>query len=245
MYKVFLPQISNQIEPYYGLAWANQPLSDIDLLKASWFYVWSCKIIKHPTAQSVPMCKKTLDTSLPKDYSGFMLVFNEPNVSVQDNLTVDQAVVEYDKIRNYYPNAKLVVGNVSIFATKWLKDFCARRQIERVGIHCYEEYYINSAYISDKLDDLYSTINLPMWVTEFNNIYPDTDKFGRLLDTITSKSYVERVAPFTNRQAGTEWWELPNCDLVDKTGTLTTKGQIYVSQRKKIGGNVENGKMVK
>lgn len=233
MYKTFLPVVSKQSEPYYGLGLAHPAYTDLDLLGTRWFYVWGCNPnAKHPGQEYVPMCKPKLNTAMGRKYSGNMLVFNEPNVSIQDNLSPEQAAIEFAKVKDFYGDARFIVGNVSIFATDWLREFSKLTKIERVGVHCYHEAWITLSYIEKELDRLYKDLQMPIWVTEFNTRAHEK-AFEQMLEIFASRSYIERIAPFTNRQAGEEWWHYPGADLVSKDGVLNAKGSIYASSTKR------------
>lgn len=231
-YRVYFPQVNGPRPPFYGLAWANQPDSDLPLLGAEWFYVWSCQALQRQGLVSVPMLKATQAPALPADYAGPLLVFNEPNVAIQDNLSPSRGVALYREFMSRLPKAQPVVGNVSIFATDWLRDFVRQEPLTRVGVHCYLEAWVSLEYVSRELDRLYADLKLPVWVTEFNNLSPDAAVFSSLLRLLESKPYVERVAPFTNRQLG-DWWDLPECSLVSPAGELLPKGRAYLEGRRR------------
>lgn len=232
--KVYLPLVQGPSAPppFYGLAWANQPPADLSLLAADWFYVWGESLLSLQGLQSVPMLRPGWAGRLPASYSGPLLFLNEPNVTIQDNLSPAAAAADFRRVKERYPAAQPVVGNVSIWATRWLREFAQLEPVTRVGVHCYLEAGFGVAYCDRELERLHADLGVPIWVTEFNNVSPALEPFCDLLAMLESKPWVERIAPFTNRQLG-DWWDLPHCSLVAADGSLLPKGRAYVERRQR------------
>ncbi len=93
---------------------------DLSLVGADWYYNYAGH---SPTSQAmavqgigfVPMSWAGEDPKLDKNYGGYLLVFNEPEVSGQANLDQRQAVNLYLALKKKYSRATLVVGGVSAF----------------------------------------------------------------------------------------------------------------------------------
>ena len=67
------------------------------------------------------------------------------------------------------------------------------------------------------------------WITEFGVMSGDLEIFKRLVTWMTSQEWIERIAPYTNRQPYTnDWWVVSHgVDLVAPDGTLTPCGKWY------------------
>lgn len=235
-YKVFLPVIISS-EPKYGLAMAHpEYYEDIDKLDVSWWYDWSDGNFGKPGY--IPMLwRGNISSKIPQDYAGYILVFNEPNLPSQSNLSVEEAVKRYKEVRNYYKFAKLVVGGTSIFATDYLEEFINDLKRDNFPlpdyyhVHAYIEDWINLNYIKAQIEKYYKITGGNIWITEFNTVYPHADnEFLEGLKYLDSLDYVKRIAVYTNRQLDSDYiagWALCGCDLVNPDGSLTNKGTLY------------------
>jgi hypothetical protein len=93
---------------------------DIESLGVQWYYNYSGSSPISIEMASVgiifiPMSYDGEDPKLPTEYTGYLLVFNEPDVRSQANLNQRQAVDRYLALKNKYKKAILVVGGVSAF----------------------------------------------------------------------------------------------------------------------------------
>ncbi len=224
MFELFLPLVLNPAPTgaYCGLAMAVPAPEDLDLLGVSWWYDWT------PTG-GVPMLwsGKPSDAILP-DYAGEILVFNEPNLEIQANLSPVEAAARSRVLRERYPQATLIAGGTSIWAVDWMRDYLnAGGQADKIHIHAYAEAWIGVDEIEYYLRQ-YEKFGLPIWVTEFNNLSADVNEFRAMLDLFSQHPQIERIAAYTNRQPHTgALWELPYLVELTPGGVLTEKGQAY------------------
>lgn len=225
MFKIYLPVISKSCGKF-GLATSNPIEEDIKNLGVSWWYNWS-------DTGNIPMLwKGNISQNIPKDYSGYILVFNEPNNSFQSNLPVDDAVKRYISVREYYHKAKLVVGGTSIFAFEWLRNFVnetVNNPPDFYHIHVYIESWIDLNQIKIWMTEHEKFLNRNLWVTETNAVYPHTDEeFEGLIIYLDSLSYVDKIAVYTNRQNKEDKINyLEGCSLVNDDGSLTKRGKWF------------------
>ena len=81
-YKVFIPIVlKDYVPPHYdenkGIALVTNQLSDLDMVGAGWYYVWSCDCTRLNDNRYVPMSYAGLiPECLPIDYDGFVLFLN-------------------------------------------------------------------------------------------------------------------------------------------------------------------------
>jgi len=219
---------------------AYPPISDKALLGADWYYNWSTTPFQNYTSGFIPMLFCGSSTSgIPANYSGTVLVFNEPNVDTQCDRTAAEAVADYLIIRAALPYADLIPGGSSVWAnTTWLQPFVnglhAAGQYPRAyHIHAYVEYGWSVAQIQTWISQAHTITGTPLWITEFNAIPgPDPVKFQQIYSWIKAQSYIEKYAPYTNRQmmnalTPTPTWQIPGMELVNNSGTLTSLGVVY------------------
>ena len=192
-----------------GIAMVTNNLADLDAVGADWFYNWTTYPTASADIRNVPMSREGLfDTNLlPSDYAGYMLVFNEPN-NVEPfgaNLTPQVAAVRYITIRAAYPNAVMVVGNCSAWATDWYSGFvnalnAAGEPIPtHWGIHGYIEAWITTPQLVTWWTQAHNVTGGTYWVTEFADTTGNTASFSGLLSAIITTSWIDRYAYFTNR----------------------------------------------
>lgn len=220
-----------------GIAMAYAIPADVEAVGASWFYYYgSCSEPK-----CVPMSWCGEDINLSPDYSGFALMFNEPENEVQCNITPEVALSRYEVLITKYPNAKWVVGN-SIFCCRlgdWLHTFRSLIIDNTLplpyawGIHIYvggRDIRTMMFIIRNRLESLHNDFNAPIWVTEFAAVDGNIKMDDALLEYLKSVPWIERYAYFTNRAKGDEpWypsgWKVQLFDF--DTGNLTNIGRWY------------------
>lgn len=236
MHHVFLPLASKNWESSHfdfnkGIALNDGTYlqSDMSDMGAGWYYTWT--EFPNPNSQSstfaeyVPMSYYGLyDTNLlSTDYDGWILFLNEPNNPAPYGSAIGSRLgaQRYADFVATYPNAKLVVGNVSVFATGWFINFWDELKTNYpdtpfpiyYGIHGYTEDWINlywvSSWINGFPDFIYRSTGIypkEIWITEFCETTGDTVAFQDLLDLWYSNSYVTRYAYFTNRYDPLQPW---------------------------------------
>lgn len=237
-YRVYLPMAQKVgPEPYFGLAMAYDEPTDLSSLKAGWYYNWSPNG-DAPGAEFVPMSYSGETIGLPADYSGYLLVFNEPNLGAPNGcgLSPQAAAGQYAALRESYPRAKFVVGGWSVFASSWASSFVhelKERNIplpERWHAHAYTEAWITPSKAQKFLSDFQKLTGGKYWITEYGSPAGVLRDFQSMTDWFLAQSWIERIAPYTNRQpAGAAWAIGSGVDLVDLDDQLTDIGKFYAS----------------
>ena len=251
-YRVFIPLVlKNYISPHYdenkGIALVTNQLSDLDMVGAGWYYVWSCDCTRLNDNRYVPMSYAGLvPECLPIDYDGFVLFLNEPNNIAPYGSAIQpiEAAKRYADFVQARPNAKLIVGNASAWSSMWYIEFLIELNTnypdipkpQYYGFHGYVESWITVEQLSTWWDATegfiyhYSGIHPEVWVTEFADTTGNTESFSSLLDVIDSREYMTRYAYFTNRYDPEaeyipgEWYDF---NLVNSNGSLTPIGEVY------------------
>ncbi len=176
--------------------------------------------------------------NLPSNYNGFLLVFNEPNnpEPFGCDITPQEAVARFQRLRKALPQAKMVIGGVSIWAIEWLKSFLEEYKlsggevpdIEALAVHAYIEEWITVDIVRAFMLKTRSFTSLPVWVTEMGSCDGLPETMDSLITMISGLKWVERYAAYTNRQSGHESWAI--CDgvvLFSWDGYLTPAGRAY------------------
>lgn len=235
-YTNFLPLILNNWEsPHFdfnkGIALNDGTYLDSDLqtMGAGWYYTWT--EFPNPNSQSstfaeyIPMSYYGLyDTNLlSTDYDGFVLFLNEPNSAQPYGAGIGskEAAYRYSEFVKMYPNAKLVVGNVSAWGAGWFLNFWTELILmypdtplpDYYGMHGYVEEWITVSDLESWWSGLPGlayqiTGKYPkeIWITEFADTTGNTENLKVLMDYIESNPYITRYAYFTNRYDPLQPW---------------------------------------
>ncbi|MFE0756531.1 glycosyl hydrolase [Inquilinus sp. NPDC058860] len=216
-------------------------------LDASWYYTWNTTPIDGAgAAQFVPMIwsdgAKT-DRQVAQLEAGSrpcaLLAFNEPDGRRQADMSVDQAVGAWDRLR---PLARRIGSPAAVNALgPWFESFSARmaeqgKDYDFIAVHWYGAPSAKS--FLRKIDYIHETFKKPIWITEFavsdwaardgrRNRYSTeaTERFMRtVLPELERRPYVERYAWMG---AGAYREATVTSRLVDDSGALTPLGRIY------------------
>ncbi len=217
--------------------------------KVLWWRTWGSCPTNPPGC--IPQSTFGENPGLPVGYDGYVLLFNEPNIQGggSNYMPYDQAVPAYMAFRSQFPNAKIVVGNISLWTPGWYEFFynlciatpgCIAPNY--VGWHEYTDNLQdarNSSLFLDSRHDVQSHGAI-MWITEFGDTNGDIYNDTLMVKAFRSKPYIERWAYFTNRAQENEvWWPSmwDNMQLFDwNTDALTDQGiwfrqTLYCSDR--------------
>lgn len=231
-----------------GLAMAY-PVYQEDLQRLGdnvWFYDWASNHYNNPNY--VPMSYKGEDPNLSFEYSGYILLFNEPNGEVPYGypINVSDGVSIYAGLIQEYPHAKFVVGNVIFWGSwnDWIVDFknlCQQQGISVPnywGLHVYldtkgyEDYF--TSFTINELTALHDQIGGTFWITEFADIHANILMDDRLIQIFESHNWIDRWAYFTNRISGEAGEPIPpgwTCELFNwSTGNPTLVGSWYIGE---------------
>lgn len=213
---------------------------DKDNLKVNWWYDWGINHLDDPTY--VPMMRSGLETSLPQDYDGFCLIFCEPENKEPNGypLTSTEMVAHYANALYYHPKTKFIVGGVGWNYYKTLADFktkCIAQGISLpYGWHVHAYIYRSAGYTVGKIEAgllKFKALTGEIWITEYaapdsnSHTLPDFKSLTTWI--IVQNGWINRFSAYTNRQSGTNVWEIgKGCNLIDfKTGELTAIGKYY------------------
>ena len=239
--------------PKKGVAAWSAPGFDTALTasKASWYYDWSPSRIDHigsARPEFVPMiwgAKNTDSATLAtaRSQGSVLLGFNEPDMSSQSNMTVEQALDLWPKLQT----TGLRLGSPAVAADAatpggWLDRFmsgAAARgyRVDFITVHWYgSDFRPGSAVdqLRTYLQAIHDRYRLPIWVTEYALIsfsgggsqYPAPDQQAAFVSQsaamLDSLSYVERYAWFglvaSGAQTGTALFQ---------NGAATPTGVAY------------------
>lgn len=219
----------------------------IKRLDARWYYTWNTEPIEQAgSAQFVPMiwsdgAKADRQVAQlgrdPKPCA--LLAFNEPDGRRQADMSVDEAVGAWDRLR---PLARRIGSPAAVNALgPWFEGFSARlaeqgKDYDFVAVHWYGAPSAKS--FLRKIDDIHDTYKKPIWITEFavsdwaardgrKNRYSTeaTERFmTTVLPELERRPYVERYAWMG---AGAYREATVTSRLVDDSGALTALGRIY------------------
>jgi hypothetical protein len=199
---------------------ATGALADVG---ASWFYTWASDTqgITAPTGvEFVPMIwgagsVNPTQLSQAQSLGSTLLGFNEPDMSGQANMSVNQALSLWPQLQ--VTNMRLGAPAVAYGGDTpggWLDQFIsgARAQNYRVDfipLHWYGSDFSSAAAgeLESYIQAVYNRYQLPIWITEYALIdfsgptYPSQDQQVDFINSSTamfdSLSYVERYAWFS------------------------------------------------
>lgn len=227
------------IELQKGLAMSFPSQEDLTKLGDVWYYNWgACPL---GATNCVPMSWCGEDPNLPLNYSGYLLLFNEPEVETQCNITPQHGIDDYMFLKMKYPAAKFVVGN-SIFWGSWqywlnfFWDICNANKDciipQYWGIHVYISGNTDwIPYIDAQLTRLHKRLGGTFWITEFAEINGNINTDNALVSLFLHTPWIARWAYFTNRSQATDPWVINGwkVDLFDwNTGEPTDIGTWYI-----------------
>jgi hypothetical protein len=178
--------------------------------------------------------------NLPKDYSGYLLVFNEPNnpEPYGCHISAEVAINNYKILVQTFPNAKMVVGGTSSTAINWLTSFVSLIKSEKLpkpyayASHGYPQGNITVSKVKSEWTKAHNITGSKLWITEYSTVNGKLSDFKSMTDWIRKQPWIERYATFTNRSNPvTDIWEIKNkVDLIDwNTGNFTPMGKYYSS----------------
>lgn len=236
------PESERVVPLEIGLAWPHQTdrlSQNLEALNMSWFFTnWNPELLEKYKDIYIPITRCGLVSELeglPKDYDGYLLVFNEPNLPEPNGcpLTPEVAAGRYRALREAFPNTKMVVGNVSAWEiSDWLShlaDLVADNPPYAWGVHGYVEKRITPEYISDLVNNFITEYSNSgrIWVTEAGVCSGNIEVLKTFLEELVGIEQIERIAFYTDNQPDGVSWGI--CDgrinLKDGKGGLTPMGE--------------------
>jgi hypothetical protein len=216
---------------------------DLGTLGCSWYYVWGCNQASLVDPRYIPMSRDGKMVDLPDGYAGYLLVFNEPNVHEPNgcNTKVAVGLCRYKSLVEKYPLAKMVVCGVNqgdgTSSENWIKAF--RDGLPDYGLvkpygYALHGYCTGSkstpALLESWWKKIHSWVNLPIWITEYNDTKGRAGNLKSITEWIKQQSWIERYACFTNRSNSEPWAIGSGCNLINwDTGQPTKSGVYYAS----------------
>ncbi|MDR2816646.1 MAG: glycoside hydrolase family protein [Proteiniphilum sp.] len=162
-----------------ALDWANRIVS----LKANWYYNWGnddvtagVKGVEYvPMIWGHTMVNKGVCDRINQMYSEgkifYVLGFNEPDLKEESNMSVAQALDDWEFLcNNLDKRIKLVSPAPSYPSRQWLVDFmngaAARNlRVDYVAVHIYAG--IGTSIYESAIRDVYNKFGKQVWITEF------------------------------------------------------------------------------
>lgn len=132
---------------------------------------------------------------LPKDYSGDLLVLNEPRLKTQANKSPSEAVDIFRWTRIAYPSAKIYFPQFALdnpeeclrwyseFVIKYFNTYNEKPKVEGIGVHVYTNTVHEVDYLVSKFTDSFKDSGLKFIVSEFgvtwsrDELYSDNSEY--------------------------------------------------------------------
>ncbi|MBI5035553.1 MAG: hypothetical protein HZB51_34105 [Chloroflexi bacterium] len=255
MYRVYLPLvykdwIGTQPSPKKGVSspWTE---NDAKTLRATWAYNWSPNTnYAWENFEGVPMIWGIGDIDKPLlGNSQYALLFNEPDLVGQANISPSAAVSLTRKIFLAHPDRKWISPAPSQINPAWLMEWRAQYveaygeepPITGIALHCYAFVASDCIAYVRSMVTLAEEWNLDeVWVTEFafptgldRTLADATHELEMFLDYLDDEPRVARYAAYTTRLAGDEFeWGSPDYAniaplLTYRRGARTPFGRVY------------------
>ena len=249
----FLPSYG-QVSPKRGLAYGYHTTADINAIAPgtngiSWWYNWSdspdaaiASYYQSISVEFVPMVwggsfnEATVIANI-KPGTKYLLAFNEPNFTVQANLTPAQAVALWPKIEAIAAAKNLEIvsasaaygGNMSGYgsAITWHDEFfslCPTCKVDHIAFHAYDANVSSLIGVVGTM----KKYGRPIWVTEFalwDPVQPAATKLTYLQQSVQAFENdpdIYRYSWFSGRVSSN-----PSIDIFGANGVLTTLGAAY------------------
>jgi hypothetical protein len=237
-------------------AWSVPDASqDLARSGASWYYTWSAEpgITGPPGVQFIPMVWGSADVTPAtlaqvRGEGHVLLSFNEPDLSSQANMTVDQALALWPKLMaTGMELGSPAVATDAATPGSWLDQFMQGAQargyrVSFIDVHWYGADFATAAAVGqlrDYLQAIHARYHRPIWITELGLVsyagpapaYPTPPQQSAFLTAANAMlarlGYVQRYA----------WFALPatsgdgSLGLFSADGTPTDVGQAFENAR--------------
>jgi hypothetical protein len=241
-----------QVSPKRGIAYGSNSLSDMNTLKkgVSWWYNWTnvpdAGLVNYYSSlgvEYVPMAwnsnfNTTDFISKIKPGAKYLLTFNEPNLSVESNMTPEQAASAWPQIEQIASAKNLeIVSAAAIYCSggvggyndpiAWHNQFfkvCPNCKVDYIAFHTYEGTSGGAIALTNNV----TVFNRPVWITEFSDYNASSASIENqyMLDVVNSyegNPDVFRYSWFTGRRS-----DAPVINIYGNDGVLTPLGNTYV-----------------
>lgn len=249
-YHTYLPFVATPPMPIVGLACTYRSEDDFARLGTKLYYHWSCDPSLLWDPRYIPMSRNGDMPDLPEGYSGYLLVFNEPNVSEPGgcDMTPEQCAPLYDAICERYPAAKIIATGLSYinwngYIGSWIDDFIPLIKILPYAwsLHAYyDNYGMHHEALEEWIIERHETLGTEIWVTEWADTSGNNANNEAFASWMDKQPWIKAWFYFCNRIDWSQPWTsaLGNwkLDLFDyTTGVPTPRGEWmmdYISRRK-------------
>lgn len=254
---IFTATISASEKKGIGLADLNSK-SRVESLHVKWYYTWKPQPIKGITQiEFVPMLTgktRKVDSQISELLKlkniPYLLAFNEPDRTDQDNMSVEEVVQLWPKISVL--SKKISSPAISGPLTPWFDKFyrIAKKhdiKYDFMAIHVYCPP--DATKFLNQLDQTYSKYKMPIWITEFavadwsvskrnckkpkdmcKNRYSEDEVMTfmkTVLPELEKRPFIERYAWYgAGKLAYSQEAGRPS-RLFEKDGSLTPLGKFY------------------
>ncbi|MDI3320938.1 glycosyl hydrolase [Pinibacter soli] len=235
--------------------WAD----NIKNLNANWYYTWGTTTGLDPDApkgiEFVPMfwshtnvTQANIDVVNQMYRDGkifFVLGFNEPDLTAESNMSVSQALDDWETLCNKLdPGIKLVSPAVSWPGAAWFDQFMQGVQqrnlrVDYIALHIYMGQ--SPSTYATQVSNIYNKYSKRVWITEFaprddnaTSGHPETNHYSsdwilanfmpQVLNSYESMDAVFRYSWFSGSPTMAGLW---TSMLVDKNGAPTNLGNYY------------------
>ncbi len=221
---------------YYN--WADRPTANV--ISTHQNYIEYCPMLWNGSWNATALTNY-LDAHPEVKY---LLTFNEPNFSLQANMTPAAAAAIWPQVETIANKYKLKIvspamsycpekclsGYNKVHGTKWLDDFftaCPTCRVDHIAVHVYDTWF----YGFKGVVDLYKKYNKPLWITEFdysnsNSSVQHAALMVDVLDYMEKDPDIFRYSWFLSRSDNAT----ASTDLFTQaSGTLTDLGKIYMN----------------
>ncbi len=215
-YRLFLPMWQPPHAGKLGLSGGTPEQAQV--LGASWLYDWSPAPPVDEWIESVPMIGHAgvVDAALGGN-SQWILGFNEPDLTVQSNISPERAGVLWREIERLYPGRKLV--SPAVIDPLWLdhmrNDYISyygtAPRFDAIAWHCYEWNAAGCIALGERFLRLAELWGVPeVWVTEFVFVRAHTADPEREARTFVAwlerQPLIKRYSPFANWSERGSWY---------------------------------------
>jgi PKD repeat protein len=242
-----------QVSPKRGIAYGAHTMQDMTAMKQgiSWWYNWSDSpdplLRDYYSSLGVEFVPMTWNANFNeadfiakiKPGAKYLLGFNEPNLTVESNMSVQTVVNNWPRLERIAAAKNLeIVSAAAIYSgggsvdytdpVAWHRRFfelCPTCKVDYIAFHTYEGTAGGAIALTNNL----TVFNRPVWVTEFADYHATTDVEERDYLQAVVSSYennpdIFRYSWFTGRRS-----DAPRINLLGANGTLTALGTAYVN----------------
>jgi hypothetical protein len=222
---------------------------------ASWYYTWSAQPTITPPSGGpgfVPMIWGASSVTGPnlaaaKGYGGYLLGFNEPDMSAQSNMSVSQALDLWPQLMA----TGLTLGSPAVAVNaatpgSWLDQFMSGARargyrVDFITLHWYGGDFVTADAVSQLrsyIQAVYDRYHLPIWLTEFALInfsngtqYPSESQQAAFVTAsaqmLDGLPYLQRYAWFGIGASGSG----PSAGLFEPGPVVTPVGTAFEAAR--------------